>query len=74
MTAAVFTGPIDTPVTTTDGTRYHTDGDLLPVADNHAAEVAHLVALHHLATGRLTGYQPAPQFTNYTPHTDNEGI
>lgn len=49
---AVYTGPIDGAVTLADGTEYHVRADWIGAASvEHAQEVAHLIALRHVAEG-----------------------
>lgn len=63
----VYTGPVRGPVVCADGTVYETSPDVIEVqSPEHAAEVAHLIAMRHVADGHPTDpgftYEPPEQF------------
>lgn len=51
MSHLIGTGPITGEVTCSDGTVYDVSSYWVEVADEHAAEVAHLVSTHYVTHG-----------------------
>ncbi len=71
MTHAIITGPITGAVTTDDGTEYNVTPGVIEVADEHAAEVAHLISTQYATFGHPTDENFTYDDTAYRASKEN---